>query len=54
MKRALFTTITPEHWRRALPMARARRREQSAVLARQIRAAEEARGLRGQARGGRQ
>ena len=38
LKTALFTTITPEHWRRALPMARARRRERRAALARQIRA----------------
>lgn len=46
MSAPLFTTITTEHWRRALPQARTRRREQRQAVARQIRAAEEARGLR--------
>ncbi len=54
MKPALFTTITTEHWRRALPLARARRREERQAIARQIRAAEEARGLRQESKGGRQ
>lgn len=47
MSERLFTTITPEHWRRALPMARARRRERRAELARRLAEIERGRLARG-------